>query len=364
MRNLVIACMVAVFVSSCGTAAASPSPTATGVPTSEPSPTAEASIAAQTPGCPTTSPMSVGQYLAADPACFGSRDVTIAGWEDVPNYTSEPQTPPIEPAWLADRAPAVLASQMPPTACDATTTTCPWLDVHLAPASTLRFELDGVWAVITGHRGDPAAETCQPTAPTDTPAPTIKPDDAKAACRDAFVLTSVTAGPPPAGALAFCPSDSPLTVTVYNATDPACFHGKTVRIVGWVGEIPAMDFDGPPIAPGWLEFPAAVIWSQVPVVTDGNGSCPDTTDGSSTCAVMFAMLDPNGGVPSPAKHRWVILTGHIDDPISETCTYTSGGLGDGAIPPAVYARQDCRRAFVITNVTNTVAPAPSPIPSR
>jgi len=362
MRHLVIACIFAVFVSSCGAAAGSPSPTSSGAPTSEPSPTAEPSLTpAPTPGCPTASPMSFGQFLAADPACFGSRDVTIAGWEDVPTYTSEPQTPPIEPAWLAERAPAALVSQMPPTACDATTTTCPWLDVHLDPASALRFELDGVWVVVTGHRDDPAAETCQATAPTDTPAPTLKLADARAICRNAFVLTSVTTSPPPAGALAFCPSDGPLTVTVYNATDPACFHGKTLRIVGWVGEIPAMDFDGATIAPQWLEFPASVIWSVQPVVSDGNGSCPDGSDtGPGTCGLMFAMLDPNGGIPVPTMHRWVILTGHIDDPVSDSCYFSNGGLGDGPPPPAVYARQSCRQAFVISQVAYTTGPLPTP----
>jgi hypothetical protein len=360
MRYLAVACIVAVFVSSCVGAAGSPSPTSTGTPITEPSPTA-----APTPGCPTAAPMSVDQYFATDPACFGSRDVKIAGWEDVPDYTSEPQTPPIAPAWLVERAPAVLGSQMPPTACDATSTTCPWLDIHLDPASGLRFELDGVWAVVTGHRGDPAAETCHALAPTDTPeptdtpVPTLKPDDVRATCRDAFVLTSVTASSPPAGALAFCPPDGMLTVTAYTATDPACFHGKDLRIVGWVGEIPALDFDGPTLAPSWLEYPASVIWSVPPVVSEGNGSCPETS-AEGTCIFMFAMLDPKGGVPSPLGHRWVILTGHIDDPVSETCSYAGGGPFGGSPPPAVYARQDCRRAFVITSVEYTTAPSPSP----
>src|ERR1041385_1396588 len=89
MRRLLVAIAVALIVAGCGTAAVQPTAT-------NPSQTASVTggapstapiTAAPTPGCPTTSPITVAAYLAADPACYGSREVAIEGWEDVPIYS-------------------------------------------------------------------------------------------------------------------------------------------------------------------------------------------------------------------------------------------------------------------------------------
>src|SRR5439155_21099504 len=108
------------------------SPSTSTEPTTPPSPT--------TRPCPTDTQVSVDAYLAADPSCFGAADVTIAGWEDLPTYTSQKETPAISPSWLSALVPAVLAPTIPHRDCDEYSGPCPWIDVHIDPASKLAFE--------------------------------------------------------------------------------------------------------------------------------------------------------------------------------------------------------------------------------
>ena len=305
--------------------------------------------------------MSVATFLAADPACFGSADVALTGWEDRPNGIDGASTY-VEPNWLGEQSPAVLVDRLPP-ACGSENTCEPFLFVHADPASALRFERDGHYVVITGHRQDPTADTCLFHGPSgDDGVPVPSPNAVLEACRDAFVLTSVRDVDPPAGSLDFCPSDPVLTVDRYSATDPACFHGRTLALVGWAGSLPGIDFDGPTIDPAWLAFPQLpfpALWSVKPSTHDGLPYCPDaSSDGSGSCAWIFVMSKPGTGVSLAGGHGWVLLTGHIDDPASETCHFTDGGPFGGPIPPALYARQSCRESFVVTTVAITTAPTP------
>lgn len=302
--------------------------------------------------------MTVATYLAYQPDCFGSNDVTLTGWEDIPvGYGSPEMGSILEPTWFEEPTAAMLMDFVPGTCepCE------PNLMVHVNPASTLHFESDGVYVVITGHRQDPAANTCHTIFEDAPAAPAEQPGESKSSCVDKFVLTSVRAAPPPSGALDFCPSVSTLDVDSFLHTDPVCFHGKTLKIAGWADALPPIDYDGPSIDPHWLSYPTlpfTALWSVKPFVFDGSRGCPDASVGSvGTCFWMTPEVKPNTGVSFTPSQGWVILTGHIDDPVAETCHYTSTGLGEAAILPAVYARQTCRSSFVITKVESATAPA-------
>jgi len=321
-------------------------PTTSTEPTASPSPT--------TTPCPTDTPMSVDAYLAADPSCFGAADVTIAGWEDLPTYVSQKQTPAISPSWLSALVPAVLAPTIPHKDCDEDSAPCSWIDVHVDPASKLAFETDGAWVVVTGHRDDKAAASCKiagpmPDGSDQTPAPAAVVD----LCRASFVLTSVQAGNPPVGSLGFCPSGPVLTVAQYESADPVCFHGRTLKILGWRDLLPAVSFDQALIDPSWLEYPSGAIWGAKPVEKGGNAACR-----VDPCPWIFVSSNPTAGPKIGSTPGWVTLTGHIDDPAGDTCHFVPGGFGgDGPVANDVYAREGCRASFVVTAIEKAAAPS-------
>jgi hypothetical protein len=355
MRRLSVAFVVVLVVVGCGgVVVSSPPSQSSAAPASsltfEPVATHVKAPPTATP-CPTESPMSVATYTAADPACFGPNDVTLTGWEDIPSGIGGPEGEDhTEPGWLVENnpTPSIIVDRLP-AQCPGPEEICgPWLFVHVDPASKLSFEADGIYVVITGHRHDPQASTCtRYPLSSQSPVPTV--GNAASDCVNAFVLTSVREVAAPA--LSICPTDLALSPYTYGA-DPACFHGRNLRIRGWTDSGPAI-YDPVPINPRWLVPTSGLaLWSQPPVITNGEGACPP--DGF-TCGWMWLQVAPASGVVVPT-HRWVILTGHIDDPAAETCRFTSGGSAGGPPPPAVYARQDCRSSFVVTKVEVTTAP--------
>jgi hypothetical protein len=356
MHRSAVALFAAVVLAGCS-APGEPSPTApasaaaTGAPTSR-EPTAAPSPT--TKPCPTETPMSVDAYLAADPSCFGAADVTIAGWEDLPTYTSQKQAPPNSPTWLTAFVPAILEPTIPHRDCDEDSGPCSWIDVHIDPASKLAFETDGAWVVVTGHRDDKAAASCKLAGPMpDGSDQTPAPDAVVDLCRASFVLTSVQVESPPAGSLGFCPSGPVLTVAQYQAADAVCFHGRTVKILGWRDLLPAVDFDGPLIDPSWLEYPSGVIWGTKPIEADGNAHCA-----VDPCPWIFVMANPAVGPKIAGPAGWVMVTGHIDDRAADGCHFVPGGFGGGGpLANDVYAREGCRAAFVVTAIEKTPAPS-------
>ena len=324
--------------------AASPTASLVASPSPSPSPSPGPS------GCPTTEPMSVSEYVTADPACFGSRDVNIAGWEDfVDGIGGEANF--IEPSWLGEE-PTEHAALVPhlPAFCDGTFCE-PALMVHIDPASNLRFEEDGRWVVATGHRHDPTAEACRYAGPSASSSPT--PDEVRRICRAAFVLTSVRTADPPTTEPLPCSTHARLTVAEFVSTDPACLLDREVEIVGWLDAPPAMGWEGPGIEPGWLVYPAASpisgFWSAIPVGQDH--ICPE-----EGCGWMFIHIDPRSGLSLGTKPRWVIVTGHISDPAADTCHYVYPADSNDIKPSDLGARRDCRSGFVLTSIRDTVAP--------
>src|SRR3954470_24240545 len=209
--------------SSAFASAAPSSPSPSSISLASPSPLV--SLPPTAAPCPTESPMSVARYLHADRACFGARDVTLTGWEDLPEGLGGVDLG-IEPSWLATTSPpwAFLMDRLGQECGQG----CGSLAVHVDPSSALRFERDGHWVVVTGHRNDTRAETCVAPASSDPGTPTH--EEIVQTCRNAFVLTSVRDAVAPSGALPSCPSDAALRIAAYLDADPACFAGRDVTL--------------------------------------------------------------------------------------------------------------------------------------
>jgi hypothetical protein len=206
MRRLFVVFCPVVLVAACsfGTSLG-PSGTARAAPA-----TAPASIALSTPqltptpvpvaGCPTDSTVTVSQYIDADSACFEAADVTIRAWVDYPPPMGF-EGPTIEPAWVAyppDGRSALWHE--PPTGpdnlCDDDQRLgCAWFFPRLDPRSSLEMG-ESRWVIVTGHVGDPAAETCHYVASVGYPEGEL-PADAEAVgfCRNQFVITSMRDAP-------------------------------------------------------------------------------------------------------------------------------------------------------------------------
>jgi hypothetical protein len=294
--------------------------------------------------------MSVTGYLAADPACFGSTDVTLAGWEDRAEGLGGVDEPS-EPNWLTTNVPfwSFLRDRLGHecgTLCDGA------ISVHVDPASSLRFERDGHWVVITGHRNDPRAETCHFTGTLEPGMPTD--EELRERCRAVFVLTSVRDAEPPAAALPSCPRDAVLRVAQFQDADPACFGSADVTLVGWEASPPAIGLMPPGIEPGWLwGLRMSALWGgeQIP----GSEDC---VDDAASCAWMFAYPEPQSGATFATNDRWVEIIGHLDDPAAEMCHYVyPPDWGTQPRNDDITARQTCRQSFVVTSLKVTTAPS-------
>jgi hypothetical protein len=167
---------------------AAPSPLASVNPTPTPVPT-------EAPRhCPTASPMSPIDYMNADPACFGSRDVEILAWEDDPAAVGW-EGPAIQPSWLA-YPPAGLSAlwSSPPSGPDhmCHEAGCGWFFLHVAPDTGLTLPTTPGWVIVTGHSHDAVAATCHyDLSSAEPPVGPVDDADARSQCEDSFVLTGV-----------------------------------------------------------------------------------------------------------------------------------------------------------------------------
>jgi hypothetical protein len=328
---------------------AAPTPSGT-----EPSPPGSSSgVPTLTDGpCPTDVPMSVPTYLAANPDCFGARDVELEGWEDIPDGLGG-SGPSFNPAWLGSLygAASVLASNLFDQSC---LSPCEmrFLSVFIDPATSLRFETDGQWVVVTGHRNDPAAETCVydgKGGPID-----LSAEQVRQACRDKFVLTSVRAATPPASALPVCPTASAMRVTVLLSADPACFGGRDVNVLGWLDQGPFCEGMPPGIDPPWLWNCAKLgLWEQLSAAYAGTAFVCMV----KACQSIPLVTDPSSPVNFGTSKRWVVLTVHRQDPTAATCHFVYPPDWTGEQESDVYARQTCSATFVATSLQPASAPA-------
>jgi hypothetical protein len=70
---------------------------------------------------------------------------------------------------------------------------CAWLGLNVIGGATFDFSVAPGWVVVTGHRFDPAAETCFWDSDFEGPLPAV--ELAREECRLDFVLTSIMADP-------------------------------------------------------------------------------------------------------------------------------------------------------------------------
>ena len=374
-RSIPLSVLVPFLLAACAGAGVSPVPSAApwtpgGSSTASPSDTAAtqpplaSSVTSRTASpvpCPTASPIAVADYVDADPACFGSDDVTIAGWTDDPvDGWFGPGK--IEPTWLGDATNeySLLRSVLPGPPCtheseeDEAPAICPGALVgHIDPASSLTLEGNGRWTVVTGHRDDPAAVTCRIARLDDgdgEPAPTS--GDVVAACRSRFVLTSAReAAPPPEALTALkCPGGELLELRDYMTAVPGCFGGRTVSVRAWEDQPIVTGWEAPAPKPSWLSLPdsSRFFWSIRPASTTGCGT-PE-------CYGMFVYQDPRARVRLGKAGRWVIITGHREDSAAERCRWPAGTGPQDAVASGLVARRECRSAFVIESIRRAEAP--------
>jgi hypothetical protein len=164
-----------------------------------------------------------------------------------------------------------------------------------------------------------------------------------------------TPTPVPTQAPRHCPTASPMSPTAYAAADPGCFAGRDVVILGWLDFPPAMGWEGPAIVPGWLAYPVAglsAVWSERP-------SLPDHLCRTVDCAWFFIHLAPGSSVRVPAKPAWLVVTGHREDALAETCHYDlSAWPTSDPAPNDADARGQCRDSFVVTAIQPGLPPSP------
>lgn len=142
-----------------------------------------------------------------------------------------------------------------------------------------------------------------------------------------------------------CPTDSPMTVAQFIEADPSCSSGTDVEIRGWLGAGTPIGFEWG-IAPGWLYFPRAelsTIWEAGPVGPDGDCLMP----GGRVCESFIWHIDPASGLELTGPPRWLIVKGHLDDPVAQTCRYVYPEDWTDVRADDAQAVTFCRGQFVI-----------------
>jgi hypothetical protein len=155
-----------------------------------------------------------------------------------------------------------------------------------SPAPTLA-------AVVATPTAVPTATLSPTVAPTATAEPTSEPSQADE-----------------------CPTGSPLTPLQLVETAGSCFGRSAIQVRGWLDGPPSIGFEPPTIKPGWMYYPAPgapTIWEQQPAGPD------DCFVGEQQCAWFFAHIKPTSGLTLDGPPRWLLLTGHVNDPAAVRC---------------------------------------------
>jgi hypothetical protein len=141
-----------------------------------------------------------------------------------------------------------------------------------------------------------------------------------------------------------CPTGAVLEMADYVAAPRACFDGRTVRIRAWEDRPMATGWEAPMPRPEWLSTPdgSRFFWSADP--RDPNEPLEESRPG------LFVHQDPDAPVSLGRAGRWVVITGHREDPAAETCRYPDGFGGPDEETAARVARRECRGAFVIESI--------------
>jgi hypothetical protein len=184
------------------------------VASARPEPAAQVAAAA----CPTT-PMTVDQLLAADRSCFGAESIGVTGWLAEPwgvgGYASG-----IVPSWLGEGLTGN-ALWLKPRGADGCVADddCQFAFLHVQPGVGPSLAPLERWVRVTGHYDDPLSTTCYWNRVNDPKTP----EQSVAACREAFVVTTVTGLPA-------------VTVTVRAPRPSATAVSRSTKVVARLSE--------------------------------------------------------------------------------------------------------------------------------
>lgn len=176
-------------------------------------------------------------------------------------------------------------------------------------------------------------------APSALPTPTLVPTTSPASPAP----TPGSSPSPTSVTTAGCPAHSPLSVDAYLAAleaDPTCFGDGDVSLLGWSGPWPeGIGWLAPGVEPSWLALSTSAIWQ---------GKCPGSKEGCGEAVSVH--IDPEAGLDWKNDGRWLVVSGHTNDPRAEGChPVVSGDM------TKAQARAECRRAFVLTSVRTASA---------
>ena len=127
----------------------------------------------------------------------------------------------------------------------------------------------------------------------------------------------------------------------------ACTGSRELTVVGYLA--PAWGIGGIPtfIKPAWLgeEFIEKVLWLKVHP-SDGCFADDD-------CRWIFLFAEHPETLPLEPD-RWVVITGHFDDPAAATCYWEENPIS----PPrtTTEAIGQCRQHFVVTEMADASPP--------
>jgi len=182
------------------------------------------------------------------------------------------------------------------------------------------------------------------SSPTSTPAPPTAP---ASPIPTAGPTSTPRPTPTPVVGEGICPTNSPLTVIQFTESNAACFGGADIVIQGWLDEPPGVGFEGPPIEPSWVAYPAPglpSLWTTKPVGPDH--LCPPD---AGPCGWFFLHLDPASGLNLDIAPKEIIVTGHLDDPAAATCHYVFPDDWTDERPDDAQAVEGCRGHFVVVS---------------
>ena len=160
--------------------------------------------------------------------------------------------------------------------------------------------------------GNPQASGTAVT-PTLAPATAAPSAVAQASATPALEPSTAPTAVPGSG---LCPTDSPLTPLQLVETASSCFGRSAIQVRGWLDGPPSIGFEPPTIKPGWMYYPAPeapTIWEQQPAGQD------DCFVGDRQCAWFFPHIKPTSVLTIDGPPRWLVLTGHFDDPAAVRC---------------------------------------------
>ena len=145
-----------------------------------------------------------------------------------------------------------------------------------------------------------------------------------------------------------CPAVSPMTIDAFwHAAEAGCFGTEDLQIQGYIDAPPGIGFGPTWIEPKWLYFPV-FTWALWPVPPGDDQSC----GGVDPCNGMFVFVNPKSGDIFKGPARWVIVTGHINDPAAATCHFASDPPQEFSDADNAAARESCAGQFVVTRVVN------------